>query len=67
VGLDGDERPVTIARGRYQDFYAGVRAWLVDGAEPPVDPRDSLTGLRILEAARRSAADHAVIDLKDVV
>lgn len=67
VARDGSERDVEVARGRYQDFYAGVRAWLTDGAEPPVDPRDSLAGLRVLEAARRSAATHAVIDLKDVV
>jgi scyllo-inositol 2-dehydrogenase (NADP+) len=67
VGRDGAERSVAISRGRYQDFYAGVRAWLTEGAEPPVDPRDSLIGLRVLEAARRSAATHEVIDLKDVV
>lgn len=67
VGRDGTERAITIAPGRYQDFYAGVRAWLVDGAQVPVDPRDSLAGLRVLEAARQSAATHAVIDLKDVV
>ena len=65
AGADGEQRPVTIQAGRYQDFYAGVRDWLQDGAPVPVDPRDSLTGLRVLEAARRSAATHDVIDLED--
>jgi predicted dehydrogenase len=65
VGAGGDHRPVTIETGRYEDFYAGVRDWLQDGAPAPVDPRDSLAGLRVLEAARRSAATHDVIDLKD--
>jgi predicted dehydrogenase len=49
-----------LERGRYQDFYAGVVAWLQDGAPPPVDPADSLAGLRILEAARRSSETKTV-------
>ena len=65
TGTDGRQRPVTIQPGRYEDFYAGVRDWLQDGAPAPVDPRDSLAGLRVLEAARRSAATHDVIDLED--
>jgi predicted dehydrogenase len=52
-----------LDRGRYQDFYAGVVTWLRDGAPPPVDPADSLAGLRILEAARRSAENHTVEEL----
>ena len=58
-------REVALERGRYESFYAGVRAWLEDGAAAPVDPHDSLAGLRVLEAARRSAAIHDVIDLED--
>jgi predicted dehydrogenase len=56
--------PVTIEAGRYQEFYDGVRDWLTDGGPVPVDPRDSLAGLRVLEAARRSAATRTVIDLE---
>jgi predicted dehydrogenase len=65
VDAAGEQRRVAIERGRYEDFYAGVRAWLEDGAPAPVDPHDSLAGLRVLEAARRSAAAHDVIDLED--
>jgi predicted dehydrogenase len=55
----------TIERGAYQDFYSGVVAWLRDGAPPPVDPRDSVAVLHLLDAARRSAASHSVIELED--
>lgn len=50
--------------GAYQRFYEGVVAWLRDGAPPPVDPRDSLACMRVLDAARRSAATHSVIELE---
>jgi predicted dehydrogenase len=55
----------TIEPGAYQRFYEGVVAWLRDGAPPPVDPRDSVAVLRLLDAARRSAASHSVIELED--
>ena len=55
----------TLERGAYQGFYQGVVAWLRDGAPPPVDPRDSVAVLHLLDAARRSAASHSVIELED--
>jgi predicted dehydrogenase len=58
-------RAVPLERGRYEDFYAGVRDWLNGDAPPPVDPQDSLAVLRVLEAARRSAETHDVVDLED--
>jgi predicted dehydrogenase len=51
--LDGE--PVALEPGRYQDFYAAVRDWARGEAPAPVDPRDSLAVLEILELARRSA------------
>jgi predicted dehydrogenase len=51
-----------LERGRYLDFYAGVAAWVRDGAPPPVDPADSVAALRVLAAARRSAAERAVVE-----
>lgn len=49
--------------GAWPAYYAGVAAALRAGAPPPVDPADAVPGLRIIEAARRSAAEHAVIEL----
>lgn len=43
--------------GDYPAFYAGVVAALHDGAPAPVDPRDALAALDVLELARRSAAE----------
>lgn len=49
------DRELELARGRYEDFYAGVRDWAGGTAPPPVDPRDALQVLEIIEAAKRSA------------
>jgi predicted dehydrogenase len=59
----GGERAVRIEPGAYHDFYAGVRAWLAGEAPAPVDARDAVAVLRILEAARESAARRAVVEL----
>ncbi len=59
-GRLGDE-PHELERGRYEDFYAGVRDWLDGDGPAPVDPADSLRVLEILEAARRSAEQRCVI------
>ena len=56
-------RCVESAKGAYQDFYAGMAAALHDGAAVPVDPEDAVAGLEIIEAARRSAAEHVVVKL----
>ena len=58
----GGERRMPVDAGAYERFYAGVRDALRDGAPMPVDPRDSVAGLRVIEAARRSARTAAVID-----
>jgi len=63
VGLDGVIDDVPLERGRYEEFYAGVAAWVAGEAPPPVDPADSLLGLQVLEAARRSATSHEVVEL----
>jgi predicted dehydrogenase len=63
LGTPGDSSPVATEPGAYQRFYAGVAAALRDGAPMPVDPRDSIEGLRIIEAALRSQLEGAVISL----
>ncbi|HEX6391502.1 MAG TPA: Gfo/Idh/MocA family oxidoreductase [Solirubrobacteraceae bacterium] len=62
---DAGERWMPIEPGAYECFYAGVRDALRDGAPMPVDPRDSVAGLRVIEAARHSARSGAVIDLTE--
>ena len=57
------ERPQPLDRGDYRGFYEGVRDWLEGGAPAPVDPRDSVAVLEILEAARASAASHHIVSL----
>ena len=47
--------------GDYPAFYAGVVAALRDGAPAPVDPRDALAALDVLELARRSAAERKAL------
>jgi predicted dehydrogenase len=56
-------RDVPLERGAYERFYEAVVPWLRDGAPPPVDPRDAVAVMRVLEAARESAATHAVVAL----
>jgi predicted dehydrogenase len=49
-----EEREVPTKPGSYASFYAGVAASLEDGAPPPVDPRDAVAVLEILDEARSS-------------
>jgi predicted dehydrogenase len=61
----GDET-VRLCNGDYGAFYRGVVAALRHGAPPPVDPADAVYALRVLEAARASAAAHDVRRLSAV-
>jgi predicted dehydrogenase len=60
----GDEVvPVPSQPGQWARFYPAVAA-AVRGAGPvPVDPRDAVAGLRVVEAARRSSATGTVVEL----
>jgi predicted dehydrogenase len=51
LGNGSTPHSVPTERGDYAAFYAGVAATLLDGAASPVDARDSLAALRILEQA----------------
>ena len=61
---DEDGERVPSAPGAWPRFYAALEHALREGAPPPVDPRDAVTGLEVLDAARRSAATGAIIDLQ---
>lgn len=63
IGAAAEWAPVRTEAGAYPDFYAGIAAALRDGTPPPVDPMDAIAGLRIIEAARRSSAERAVIGI----
>jgi predicted dehydrogenase len=53
LGVGDDVRRVPTERGDYREFYVGVMRSLRDGAPPPVDVRDSIATLEIIEKARR--------------
>jgi scyllo-inositol 2-dehydrogenase (NADP+) len=61
--FEARERDQPLEPGDYRGFYRGVRDWLRGDAPAPVDPRDGVAGLEILEAARRSAARNEVVEL----
>ncbi len=58
-----DDEPVPSERGDWPRFYALLRASLLSGEPPPVDPRDAVAALRVLEFARRSATERVVMPI----
>jgi predicted dehydrogenase len=60
LGAGEETRPVPTEPGDYRRFYAALVAAVRHGAPPPVDPRDAIASLQILEAARRSAHNREV-------
>lgn len=58
----GGDHEVPTEPGAYSAFYAGVARALRTGAPPPVDPADAVRVLRVIEAARRSAAEGRTVD-----
>lgn len=51
LGTGDDLAPVQTEHGDYPAFYAGVAASILDGAPAPVDPKDALEVVRIIERA----------------
>jgi len=61
----GDARePVPREPGSWSDFYPAVVAMVRDGGPPPVDPCDAVAVLGVLDAARESARDGIVVELR---
>lgn len=52
---DGRAHPVPTERGNFTRFHELLAEAILSGGPVPVDPADSVAGLRIIEAARRSA------------
>ncbi|MFC9324133.1 Gfo/Idh/MocA family oxidoreductase [Kitasatospora sp. NPDC057015] len=67
LGTLDEARPHRPLPGDYPAFYAGVMAALRDGAPAPVDPRDAVAALTVLEAAVRSAAEGRTVALAEEV
>jgi predicted dehydrogenase len=62
--VTGEERtPVQRAPGEHADFYRAVAQAVRGNGPMPVDPRDAVHVLGVIDAARRSAADHAVVEV----
>jgi predicted dehydrogenase len=60
----GDGSLHDLDAGAYERFYAGFRDAVGGGAPPPVDARDALASMRVIEAARRSHATGSVIAIE---
>jgi predicted dehydrogenase len=60
----GQEREaVALAPGGWADFYVALVEALREGSTVPVDPREAVAVLDILDAARTSARDGVVVDM----
>jgi predicted dehydrogenase len=58
----GDESAaVPSERGAWPAFYLALERSLREGGPPPVDPRDAVATLEVLDAARRSADERDVV------
>lgn len=57
---DGTVTPVPTMRGDYRRFYELMRDAIRSDGPLPVDPIDAVRGLRVLEAAERSARSGSV-------
>jgi scyllo-inositol 2-dehydrogenase (NADP+) len=57
--------PVPSEPGAWQRFYSLLEEALRSGGPPPVDPLDAVAGLRVIEAARRSANTRSVVALTE--
>jgi len=63
LGVGADTRRLRTEPGAYQRFYDGIVRMLRDGAAPPVDVRDVIAGLEIIEAAFESASARKAVML----
>ena len=61
IHIDG---PVEMLPGAYEQYYALLRDALITGGPPPVDPRDAVATLRVIEAAQQSAHNGTVLQLQ---
>ena len=63
VGAEDHSEPVPTEPGRYVEFYELMERAIREGESPPVPLSAGLETLRVIEAARRSSAERAVVPL----
>jgi len=63
LGAGDDVHRVPTLPGAYERFYEGVVDTLREGSPPPVDPKDAISALQVLEAARASAREQCLVEL----
>ena len=64
TGADGAEAALPVLPGRWLGYYEAMAAAVRDEGPVPVDPADARAGLRLIEAARASAAEGRTIRLE---
>jgi predicted dehydrogenase len=64
LGTEHESQAVRTERGAYGEFYRLLVAALDSGGAPPVDPRDAVVTLEIVEAAHRSHAHGQVMSMR---
>ena len=63
TAADPQPRNIPRARGAWPQYYRGVARSITDGSPAPVDPRDAVANLRVIEAAARSGRDGVGVEL----
>jgi scyllo-inositol 2-dehydrogenase (NADP+) len=63
LGTDDASEPVETERGRYLEFYERMEQAIRAGEPAPVPLEGGVETLRVIEAARRSSAERAVVPL----
>jgi predicted dehydrogenase len=63
LGTDDASEPVETERGRYLEFYERMEQAIRSGEPAPVPLEAGVETLRVIEAARRSSAERAVVPL----
>jgi predicted dehydrogenase len=63
LGTDDASEPVETERGRYVEFYERMEQAIRAGEPAPVPLEAGVETLRVIEAARRSSAERAVVPL----
>lgn len=63
TGPDPTPRLFPRQRGRWPAFYAGVARSMIEGAPAPVNARDAVEDLRVIEAAQRASREGRTVEL----